>query len=325
MSLPLEAVPNFSAASDVDAVEAIGAALGEKASVLDLHSDTDHNRSVFTVAGAPEELVEALFDAAAVALDRIDLRRHAGIHPRIGATDVVPIVPLTDAARSQAHAVARRLAERLGDELGLPVFLYGELCPDERLPEGARPAHYRRGGLEELRRRMASGELTADLGPAEPHPSAGAALVGVRRPLIAFNVELETSDVEIAREIAAQVRETGGGFPGVRALGLALGASGTVQVSMNIEDWRAAPPHEVVGAIEALAGARGVSVARSELVGLMPLGAALAAAGHALHLPSLATESLLELRLLERSVGGPSDSGATGSGAGASRPAGEDC
>lgn len=302
MSLPLEAVPNFSAASNRGAVRAIHEALASRTAVLDVHTDTDHNRSVFTVAGPAEELGEALFAAVAVALERIDVRDHEGIHPRIGVADVLPIVPLNDAARPAAHALARTLGERLATELELPVFLYGELCPAERLPEGARPAHYRRGGLDELRERLAEGQLRPDLGPSELHPSGGAALVGSRAPLIAFNVELETDDLSLAREIAAQVRETGGGFTSVRALGLKLESSETVQVSMNIEDWSAAPPHRVVAAIEAAAAARGVAVARSELVGLMPVGAALAAGADALRLPALGPESLLELRLLEQTV-----------------------
>ena len=313
MSLPLESVPNFSAAADRATVEAIGEALAARVSVLDLHTDTDHNRSVFTVAGAADELVEGLLGAVRVAVERIDLGEHAGVHPRIGAADVVPIVPLNEAAAPQATTAARRLAERIGSELGVPVFLYGDLCPERRLPEGARPAYYRRGGLDELGSRLAAEELRPDVGPSEPHPTAGAALVGVRAPLIAFNVELDTAELAVAKSIAAEVRETGGGFVGVRALGLPLAAKGTVQVSMNIEDWRASEPHRVVETIRLLAQARGVGVVGSELVGLMPLGAALAAAADALATPELGAEHLLELRLLEARVLASEQAAAPGS------------
>lgn len=302
MSLPLEAVPNFSAGADRDAVDAIGAALDARASILDRHVDDEHNRTVFTIAGAADELIAGLFDATEVAIERIDLREHRGVHPRIGAADVIPIVPLRESARPAAEAAARTLADRLAAELDLPIFLYGELCPEERRPDGARPAFYRRGGLESLRARLGNGELLPDLGPATLHPSAGAAMVGVRMPLIAFNVELDTGDLQIGKEIAALVREAGGGFTGVRALGLPLDARGTVQVSMNIENWQVAPPHTVVAAIELLARERGVEIVRSELVGLMPTGAALAAAGESLSLPDLTSDSLLELRLLEDRV-----------------------
>ena len=302
MPLPLEAVPNFSAARELDTVDAIEAALTRSASVLDVHTDRDHNRTVFTVSGDGDSLVKALLDATRVAVERIDLRNHRGVHPRIGAADILPIIPLNDHTHGEACAVARRLAERIAAELELPVFLYGELCPDDRRPEGARPAYYRRDGIDALRERVATGALRPDLGPAMLHASAGATLVGVRAPLIAFNVELDTKDVSIAKEIAAEVRETGGGFIGVRALGLQLETAGNVQVSMNIEDWRASGPHDVVAAVTHLAAGRGVGVVRSELVGLMPLGAALGAAGDALRLPALTSDSLLELRLLEQTV-----------------------
>ncbi len=301
MPLPLEAVPNFSSAAEDD-VAAIGDALAVSAAVLDVHSDADHNRTVFTVAGSGDDLVEALVKAVRVAVERIDLRQHAGVHPRVGAADVVPIVPLSERARDEAHRAARRVAERVGDELGVPVFLYGQLCPEQRLPDGARPAYYRRGGPSELAERVRAGELSPDHGPPTLHGSAGATMVGVRAPLIAFNIELATSDLALAQEIAAEVREVGGGFRGVRALGLALEKTGNVQVSMNVEDWQACGLHDVVAAVESLALARGVDVVGSELVGLMPVGAVIAAAGTALRLPALTSDSLLELRLLEETV-----------------------
>jgi glutamate formiminotransferase len=190
----------------------------------------------------------------------------------------------------RAQAAALRVGEQLG-ELGLPVFLY---APPER-----GPAFYRRGGVEELQRRLDAGELRPDFGPAQLDPSAGGVIVGARRPLIALNVNLRGS-VEVAREIAALAREhEGGGFPGVRALGLDLAQAGLVQVSMNVEDWEAAALHEIVAFVEAQARARGAEVTGSELVGLMPAGAALAAAGAVLQIDGFDASRVLELRLLE--------------------------
>jgi glutamate formiminotransferase len=293
VQLPLEAVPNFSEGCDRGVVDAIGAALAEHADLLDVHSDADHNRSVFTLVGSEGELVDALLAGIAVARERIDLRRHEGAHPRIGAADVVPVVPLRPEDMERACAAARDLAERIGSELGLPAFLYGELAP------GRGPAFFRRGGPEELQRRIDAGELAPDFGPLRLDPSAGGVIVGARRPLIAFNVDLVGDDVEAAREIARVVRERDGGFPGVRALGLLLPRAGRAQISMNIEDWEAAPLAELVAAIEREAAARGVEVAGSELVGLMPAGAAAAAAGAALRLDGFSPSRILELRLCD--------------------------
>ena len=294
MQLPLESVPNFSEGRDGGTIEAVRDALGVHAEVLDVHADEDHNRSVFTVVGDDEAIVAALVDAVACARERIDLRRHEGAHPRIGAADVVPVVPLRPGDRERAAAAARSVAERVGAELGLPVFLYGELAP------GRGPAFFRRGGPDELQRRIDAGELAPDFGPAKLDERAGGVIVGARRPLIAFNVNLATEDVEIARAIAGVVREKGGGFPGVRALGLALPRARHAQVSMNVEDYEASALHEILERVEAEAAARGVEVSGSELVGLMPAAAAAAAAGAMLRIDGFAPSRLLELRLLER-------------------------
>jgi glutamate formiminotransferase / 5-formyltetrahydrofolate cyclo-ligase len=290
MPMPLEVVPNFSEGRDPATIEAIGAALAAHAELLDVHSDPDHNRSVFTAVGGDAGVVDALVAAVAVARDRIDLRRHQGAHPRIGAADVVPVVPIAPGDMERAQAAANSVGERLG-ELGLPVFLYGG--------PGRGPAFFRRGGPDELQRRIDAGELVPDFGPDRLDPAAGAVLVGARRPLIAFNVNLRSDDVEVARAIAAAVRESGGGFPGVRALGFELPRAGLVQVSMNVEDWEAAALHDVVEQVEKEAAARGVEVAGSELVGLMPAGAAAAAAGAMLRIDGFDASHVLELRLLE--------------------------
>jgi len=289
---PLETVPNFSEGRDRAAIDAIGEALGSRARLLDVHADADHNRSVFTLVGSAEELVEALLAGIATALERIDLRRHRGAHPRVGAADVVPLVPIDAEDAETAREAALTLARRVGEELSLPVFLYGELAG------GRGPAFFRRGGPEELQRRVDAREVSPDFGPAQLSASAGAVLVGARRPLIAFNVNLR-GPLEAAREVAALVRETGGGFPGVRALGLDLPTAGLVQVSMNVEDWEAASLHEVVARIEREAAACGAEVVGSELVGLMPAGAAAAAAGAALRIEGFDASRVLELRLLD--------------------------
>jgi glutamate formiminotransferase len=294
VQLPLEAVPNFSEGRDRATIDAVGAALAAHADVLDVHSDEDHNRSVFTLVGDEEQIVEALLAGIECARDRIDLRLHEGAHPRIGAADVVPVVAVRREDAERARAAARELARRVGQELDLPVFLYAELAP------GRGPAFFRRGGPEQLQRRLEAGELAPDFGPGRLHPSAGGVMVGARRPLIAFNVDLAGDDLEGAREIATVVRERGGGFPGVRALGLRLPSAGRVQVSLNVEDWEAAALHRIVAAIEREAAARGLEVTGSELVGLMPAGAAVAAAGSLLRIAGFDASRVLELRLLDR-------------------------
>jgi len=292
VELPLEAVPNFSEGRDGAVLDAIRAAFSG-VSLLDVHADADHNRSVFTVVGGDDALVDALVAAIRVAAERIDLRRHEGVHPRVGAADVVPVVPIRPEAMPRARAAALRVAERVGGELGLPVFLYGELAAARG------PAFFRRGGPEGLQARVDAGELAPDFGPQRLDERAGALLVGARKPLIAFNVNLRGGEPGTAREIAALVRETGGGFPGVRALGMDLKHAGLTQVSMNVEDWEAAALADIVARIEAEAHARGAEVAGSELVGLMPAGAAAAAAGGALRIDGFDGSRLLELRLLD--------------------------
>jgi len=292
MPLPLEAVPNFSEGRDRRTIDAIGAALARHADVLDVHTDPDHNRCVFTLVAGDADVVDALVAGVAEARERIDLRRHEGAHPRIGAADVVPVVPIDLGDMGRARSAARRVAERIAVDLVLPVFVYGELAP------GRGPAFFRRGGTDELARRLESGELTPDFGPPRLDERAGGVIVGARRPLIAFNVDLVDADLVVARAIAAVVRERGGGFPGVRALGLDLPSAGRVQVSMNVEDWEAAALHEILARIEEEAGAQGARVLGSELVGLMPAGAAAAAAGAQLKIAEFDASHVLELRLL---------------------------
>jgi glutamate formiminotransferase / 5-formyltetrahydrofolate cyclo-ligase len=288
VALPLESVPNFSEGRDQTTIDSLAAALGG-AELLDVHADVDHNRSVFTLVGDETALVDALVAGIGTARELIDLRRHEGAHPRIGAADVVPLVPIRPEDMERARTAALELGRRVG-ELGLPVFVYA--------PPDRGPAFYRRGGTEELQRRLDEGELAPDFGPPRLDAAAGGVIVGARGPLIAFNVNLRAT-VDVAREIAALIRERGGGFPGVRALGLDLPRAGVVQVSMNVEDWEAAALHDIVERISIEAQARDGEVLGSELVGLMPAGAAAAAAGAMLRIDGFDASRVLELRLLE--------------------------
>ena len=265
MAPPLLAVPNVSEGRDGGMIAAMERAFAEGVSLLDRHSDADHNRTVFTLAGDVVTLPEALARGAAAAVDSIDMTAHSGVHPAIGALDVCPIVWLEHGGGDAAAAVALEVADAIG-ALGVPVFLYGALATG---PEHAERAYFRNGGLAELGLRMEAGELRPDRGPELPHRSAGATLVTARPPLAAFNVELEGSDLEGARAVAAGLRESGGGLPGVRAIGLPL-ASGRTQVSTNVHDPVAVPLAEVVERIRALAAPLGARPVEAELVGLVP-------------------------------------------------------
>jgi glutamate formiminotransferase / 5-formyltetrahydrofolate cyclo-ligase len=258
----LLAIPNVSEGRDAGAIEAIGAAFDAR--LLDVHSDPDHHRTVFTLAGAPGGLAAAVCGGAAEVIRRVDVNRHEGIHPRVGAIDVAPIVYLDPADKGAACAEALVLGDLLGHQLELPVFMYGELA------QGRTRAELRQGGPATLAQRIDAGELRPDFGPRRLHPSAGAVLVAARPPLVAFNVELAApATVDDARAIAARIREGGPeGLPGIRAIGLWLAARGVAQVSTNVEDHRRVPLAEVVAAI-----ARHATPSRAELVGLAPRAA----------------------------------------------------
>jgi glutamate formiminotransferase / 5-formyltetrahydrofolate cyclo-ligase len=260
--MTLLAIPNVSEGRDQAVIDQIAKAF--EARLLDVHTDPDHNRSVFTLAGEPGELANAVARGAAEAVRRVDLKDHEGIHPRVGAIDVAPIVYLDPRDRGAACAEALALGDLLGEELELPVFLYGELA------DGRTRAELRRGGPETLGHRIGSGELRPDFGPHRLHPTAGAVLVAARPPLVAFNVELvPPATLEDARAIAAGIREGGPeGLRSVRAIGLWLAARDVAQVSTNVEDHRATSLAQVVEAI-----ARQATPSQAELVGLAPRAA----------------------------------------------------
>ncbi len=310
---PLESVPNVSEGRDAATIAAIGRAfVTGSARLLDTHTDAAHHRSVFTLVGDDRALEDGLVAGVRAARETIDLRRHEGVHPRIGAADVVPVVPLSAADPARAKAVASAVAARIGGELELPVFLYGTLAG------GVRPVFYRRGGPAELQRRVDAGEVAPAYGPPRLDPRAGAVLVGVRAPLLAFNVVLD-APLDVARAVAHAVRASSGGLPGVQALGLQLD-DGSVQVSTNIVDLGSTPPHVLVERVRAEAEARGGRVREGELVGLitaasvaaaaaaggiarpfdqtgLPTDAALERAAQALRLPRLDADRVLEWHL----------------------------
>ncbi len=260
----LMAVPNVSEGRDRGILQLLGRAFSP-ARVLDVHTDVDHGRSVYTLAAAQGALSDGLVSGAAAVLEAIDLRRHTGLHPFVGALDVLPVVYLDHDRRGPACAEALTAAARIGAELELPVVLYGELASE---PEHRERAWLRRAGVLGLAERIEAGEVVPDYGPHRAHPAAGVVLATARPPLIAFNVDLVSDDVELARRIAADIRESGGGLAGVRAIGLYLAERGRAQVSTNVHDHLATPLREVVEAIRQRA-----DVAEAELVGLAPRAA----------------------------------------------------
>jgi glutamate formiminotransferase / 5-formyltetrahydrofolate cyclo-ligase len=262
---PLLAVPNVSEGRDAQRIETLQQAFTNGAELLDRHSDADHNRTVFTLVGVGAPLRDALLTGAQQALETIEMTAYDGLHPAVGALDVCPLVWFGAGERETARSEAVELAAQIGG-LGVPVFLYGELASR---PEHGERAYFRNGGLAELWLRMEGGGLRPDFGPELPHPTAGVTLVTARPPLAAFNVELDNGDVELARAVAAGLRESGGGLPGVRAIGLALSA-GRTQVSTNVHDPFAVPLATVVEKVRALAQPLGAQPLEAEVVGLVP-------------------------------------------------------
>jgi glutamate formiminotransferase / 5-formyltetrahydrofolate cyclo-ligase len=291
----LECVPNVSEGRRLDVVARLAAAVSAPGvRLLDVSSDPDHNRSVLTLAGEPEDLVAGLLALYEAALAEIDLRRHEGVHPRIGAVDVVPFVPLGETPMAVAVDAARRLAAAVGSRFELPVYLYEEAAARQ---ERRSLAAIRRGGFEGFAAKVADPLWRPDHGPARLHPSAGATVIGARFYLIACNAILDTADVTVARAVAAAVRESAGGLPAVRALGFYLPSRGRAQVSMNLVDFRRTSLSRALDRVREEAAARGARVEASELVGLLPRQAALDVAREALCLPALAAGQLLEERL----------------------------
>lgn len=297
MDCIVECVPNFSEGRNSATIQALIDVLASvpRARLLDHTSDYDHHRSVMTVVGAPDAVEEAIFRAIRIATDLIDLRSHAGVHPRVGATDVVPFIPIKGLSMNDCVQAAKRLGHRVGSELEIPVFLYERAASH---PDHAALESVRRGGLEGLAFRMASDpDWAPDFGPAEPHPTAGAIVIGARPPLIAFNVNLASADLALARTIATSVRQSNGGLRHLKAIGVELASRGIVQVAMNLLDYETTPLHVAFKAVEAEASRHGVGIAGTELVGLVPAAAVNDAAKDALKLSRLDASQVLEARI----------------------------
>ena len=285
----IEAVPNFSEGRRPEVVQALVQAIqAPGVQLLDYSSDSDHNRSVLTVVGEPQAVLRGLLAAVCVAAERINLFEHRGEHPRIGATDVVPLVPVQDITLAECVLLAEQLGRQIGEELWLPVYLYAAAA---RRPERRRLPDIRQGEFEGLVQTIGLPERAPDFGPGRVGP-AGAVVVGARPFLVAYNVYLHTPDVEIAKEIAKTIRESSGGFPAVQAKGFLV--EGQAQVSMNLLDTQTTPLHVVYDEIGRLAAGHGVAVDRSELIGLMPQSVLLAAAAHYLRLPAAAVDRTVE-------------------------------
>jgi glutamate formiminotransferase len=285
----VEAVPNFSEGRRPEVVQALVEAIQVPGVLLlDFSSDWDHNRSVLTVAGPPQAVLAGLLQAVRVAAEQINLFEHRGEHPRIGATDVVPIVPVQGITLEECVALAEQLGRQIGDELQLPVYLYAAAA---RRPERKRLPDIRQGEFEALVETIGQPERAPDFGPALVGP-AGAVVVGARPFLVAYNVYLHSDNVEIAKEIARRIRESSGGFPAVQAKGFLV--EGQAQVSMNLLDTAKTPLHVVYDEITRQAAAQGIAVDRSELIGLMPQSVILQAAAHYLRLPDFGASRTIE-------------------------------
>lgn len=290
----MECVPNISEGRRREVIDAcVAAASTRGVRILDVSSDPDHNRTVLTLLGAGDGLVRAVTALAAEAIDRIDVGGHSGVHPFLGALDVAPLVPLEAGQMPAAVDAAKRAADALA-ALDLPVLLYGEVASD---PSRAALADHRRGGLARLGERMATGEWPPDRGPSRLHPTGGAVCVGARPPLVAFNLLLDTDRLTAAKRIAASLRESGGGPPGVRALGFLLESRGQAQVSVNLTDCDRTSLVDVVQLADELAAEAGVRVVETELIGLAPRRVLPPGGAAALRLPRLSETQILESHL----------------------------
>lgn len=293
MSRLVECVPNFSEGRNSETIRRlVGAIEAAGAVVLNTHLDADHNRSVITFAAAPDQIVEAAVRVCARAAELIDLRVHQGVHPRVGAMDVLPFVPVRNVSLAECVRLAHRAGERIASELGIPVYFYERAA---MRPERVNLEDVRRGGFEKLREEISTVAARApDVGEARVHETAGAAIIGARPFLIAFNINLLTDDVSIARRIASVVRAKNGGLPFLKALGLELESRGIVQVSMNLVNPEVTGLHQAFAAVAREAEREGVRIAGSEVVGLLPQYALDEAARSCLQLENYAPAIVLE-------------------------------
>ena len=299
MSQIIECVPNFSEGRNPAIVQSLMAAVQSVPDVwlLDHRMDADHHRSVLTLAGAPEAVGEAVFRAVKAATELIDLRRHDGEHPRVGATDVVPLIPIQDVSMEDCVQLARSIGQKVSTVLGIPVFLYEQAATH---PDHVQLENIRRGGLQGLASRMISEPTWApDFGPKQLHETAGAVAIGARRLLIAFNVNLKTSDLTVAKAIAKTIRHANDGLPCLKAIGVRLASRGMVQVAMNLTDYRITSMHTAFQAVTTEAAKHGVEIVASELVGLVPQAALDQTVAASLRFERFDPAQVLEMRIRE--------------------------
>lgn len=292
----LECVPNFSEGRDQQKLDRLARLFSEQPGVtlLDYSSDRDHNRSVYTLCGGKEALVSAMLAAIGFAIEEIDLRKHTGGHPRIGAVDVIPFIPLGESTLEEADQAARQLARAAAERYALPCYLYERSAT---APHREDLAAIRRGSFEGLADKMRDPQWQPDFGPGLPHPTAGAAAIGARLPLIAYNIVLNTQDISIANAIARQVRASNSGLPCLKAIGVYLKQRGLAQVSMNLTDYTRTPLWQAYEAVQTAAAERGVEIVDSELIGLMPQQAAIDCLRHYLHIENIGADKILEMKI----------------------------
>ena len=301
MNKIVECIPNFSVSRERDPeafqalVDAANSAPG--CTLLDAQTDGNHNRCVFTMVGSPEALEEAVVGLCRIAAKRIDMRKHEGQHPRMGATDVVPFVPTMNVSVEECVELSKRVGRRLWEELGIPVFLYEDSASR---PERRNLAAVRKGEFEGMPEKLLEEDWAPDFGERKIHPTAGVTAVGARFPLVAFNVNLDTDDLDLAKEIAKKIRASSGGFPYCKAIGVMLEDRGLAQVSMNMVNYHGTPLYQAFDAIKELAAERGVGIVGSEVVGLLPAEALIDCAEHYLKIENFdRKEQVMEYHLLE--------------------------
>jgi len=294
----VECVPNFSEGRDLKKIEKIVAPFRGKKGVklLDYQNDEDHNRAVVTVVGAPEPLKAAVIEAMGIAIEVIDMRQHQGQHPRMGAIDVVPFIPVKKVTPQEAVAISKDVAAKVADKYNLPVFLYENSATN---PQRQNLATIRQGQFEGMAEKIRQPEWKPDFGPAEIHPSAGVTAIGARMPLVAYNVNLDTGNFEIADRIAKQVRHISGGLRYCKGIGIELKDRGIVQVSMNMTDYTKTALYRVFELIKIEARRYGVNVVGSEIIGLVPMEALIDTAAYSLGLEDFSMEQVLEYRISE--------------------------
>lgn len=298
MSKIIECVPNFSEGRDKKKIEKLADVFRGKWGVklLDYSGDSDHNRSVITVVGEPETLKNAVIEVIGKAVELIDLRKQSGQHPRMGAVDVVPFIPIKNVSMAEAVAISKEVAKEVGERYGVPTFLYEASAS---APHRVNLANVRKGEFEGLLEKMKLPEWKADYGPSSPHPTAGAIAIGARRPLIAYNINLSTNNIEIASAIAKKVRHSGGGLRYCKAMGVELKERNTAQVSMNLTNYTITSIYQVHEMVRMEAQRYGVNIIGSEIIGLVPMAALAESAAYYLGIENFSIKQVLENKLLD--------------------------